>query len=75
VLAIAERAGGIGVDGPDRLIWHLPVGDSVDGQFQAIACSADEGIVLHGPRREVPLQLNTRGEQWCGSCLERARDS
>jgi hypothetical protein len=72
MLAVAERAGGIGND-TEPVIWHIPVGDSVEAMFQAIACSAEEGIVLHGPSRDVPLQLNSPGEEWCDACLAKNR--
>lgn len=67
MLATPERVRGIG-DEPDRLIWHKPVGQPV-ADFQAIACSAEEGITLPWGNRQVPLQLNVPNESWCPDCL------
>lgn len=69
MLAVAERARRIGVDDTEQVIWHVPVGDSVDATFQAIASSDEDCIVLHGPKCDAPLQLNTPGEAWCDTCL------
>jgi hypothetical protein len=67
MLATPERIRGYGHD-PDLIVWHKPAGPAV-ADFQPIACSADEGITLPWPRREVPLQLDVPNESWCPDCL------
>lgn len=67
MLATPERVSGYGRT-PDRMIWHKPVGRAVE-EFQAIACSKDEGITLPWPKAEVPLRLNKENETWCVACL------
>lgn len=67
MLAIAERVPGTAGRG-DTLIWHKPVGRVVE-EFQAIACSSEEGITLPPAKRDVPLNLDTLGQSWCGNCL------
>lgn len=67
MLATPER-----VVGTDRLIWHKPVGRIME-EFQAITCSDEDGIVMPGPRRNVPLGLDEPGERWCEKCLARIR--
>jgi uncharacterized protein (DUF2237 family) len=71
MLATPERIPGRG-GGPDDLIWHKPVGRVVE-DFQAIACSDEEGIVLPWSKRDVPLTLDEPGERWCPTCLTLAR--
>ena len=65
MLATQER---VRKDGRTVVVWHKPVGRAV-GEFQAIACSEDEGIVLPGPKKDVPLDLDQPGERWCPDCL------
>lgn len=50
------------------LMWHKPVGPVVD-EFQPIACSETEGIVMPWPKQDVPLSLDKPGERWCTDCL------
>lgn len=52
------------------LVWHKAVG-RCDGQcdFHPIACSSTEGIVMPGPKQDVPLSLNEAGQRWCPDCL------
>jgi uncharacterized protein (DUF2237 family) len=50
------------------LIWHKPVGRAQE-EFQAIACSDSDGIVLPAPKQDVPLSLAKPGERWCADCL------
>ncbi|WP_432180909.1 hypothetical protein [Streptomyces sp. NBC_00063] len=52
----------------ETLVWHKPVGDTVN-EFQAIACSDTDGIVLPAPKQDVPLDLDKPGERWCPECL------
>lgn len=54
---------------PDRLVWHKPVGTASD-DFQAIACSNEEGIVLPTGIRDVPVKLDEPGQTWCAECLK-----
>lgn len=54
---------------PDQLVWHKPVGPASD-DFQAIACSSEEGIVLPTGIRDVPVRLDVPGESWCAECLK-----
>jgi hypothetical protein len=73
MLATPERIRGQGAT-PDTTIWHKPVGDCKgDCDFHPIACSDDEGIVLPGGTRNVPLNLDEPGERWCPACLALAR--
>lgn len=67
MLAIAERVQD-GLRDPEVRVWHKPVGRMAD-DFQAIACSSDEGIVLPGGVRDVPVELDEPGQRWCGDCL------
>ncbi|MFD8088593.1 hypothetical protein [Streptomyces malaysiensis] len=71
MLAISERVPGTS-DAPDKLIWHKPVGRIVE-EFQAIACSDEEGITLPWAKRDVPLRLDKPGESWCPHCLKLAK--
>ncbi|MGW5123285.1 hypothetical protein ACWEQ7_04320 [Streptomyces sp. NPDC004069] len=66
--ATAERVRG--TDGQTETVWHKARG-RCDGQcdFHAIACSDTEGIVLPGPNRDMPLNLDVPGERWCPDCL------
>ena len=68
MLATQER---VRLDGGQVVIvWHKPVGRcDGDCDFHAIACSAEEGIVLPGPKRDVPIRLDEPGERWCVDCL------
>lgn len=68
MLATPERVRGYSQE-PDRIVWHKPYGRG-DGDFQAIACSPDEGIVLPWPKKDVPLRLDVAGEEWCPDCLK-----
>ncbi|WP_405531472.1 hypothetical protein OG592_26900 [Streptomyces avidinii] len=54
------------------IVWHKPVGRREE-EFQAIACSDTEGIVMPWPKQEVPLTLDKPGERWCPDCLTIAR--
>lgn len=59
-------------DGLTVLVWHkVAQPEDCDGEcdFHPIACSADEGIILPGPMRDVPLTLDEPGQRWCGDCL------
>ncbi|MEU5043251.1 hypothetical protein [Streptomyces griseorubiginosus] len=67
MLAIAERVLGQDSRG-DTLIWHKPVGRVVE-EFQAIACSAEDGITLPPAKQNVPISLDKPGERWCRDCL------
>ncbi|MFC5910645.1 hypothetical protein [Streptacidiphilus monticola] len=67
MIAVPERVLGRGLE-PDRLVWHKPVGGVVQ-DFQAIACSDEEGLVLPAGERDVPLDLRVPGESWCVECL------
>ncbi|MEU5043134.1 hypothetical protein [Streptomyces griseorubiginosus] len=71
MLAISERVQGDTV-WTESLVWHKPVGRAVE-EFQPIACSDTEGIVLPGGKREVPLRLDKPGERWCPNCLAAIR--
>lgn len=66
--ATAERVSG-GWHEPDRLVWHKPVG-SASNDFQAIACSSEEGIVFPTGIRDVPVRLDEPGQSWCAECLK-----
>jgi len=69
MLATSERVRD--TDGrTEVLVWHKSVG-RCDGQcdFHPIACSQDEGIMLPGPKQDVPLSLDKPGESWCPDCL------
>lgn len=68
MLATSERLRGAGRT--ETLVWHKSVGRcSGDCDFHAITCNADEGIVLPGPKQDVPLRLDKPGEKWCPDCL------
>ncbi|MFE2852694.1 hypothetical protein ACFXJO_16385 [Streptomyces lavendulae] len=67
MIATAERVRGYGLD-PDRLVWHVPVGTVVE-DFQAIACSDQEGLAVSSGERDVPLHLKASDESWCPQCL------
>ncbi|MEV7835265.1 hypothetical protein AB0P12_32275 [Streptomyces subrutilus] len=67
VIATSERVRGRGLD-PDRLVWHVPVGAVIE-DFQAIACSDEEGLAVSSGEREVPLHLDVSDESWCLECL------
>ena len=67
MLAIAERVPGTNGRN-DTLIWHKPIGRVVE-EFQAIACSSEEGITLPPAKQDVPLNLDTPGQRWCDDCL------
>jgi hypothetical protein len=69
MLATSERVRGDG-GRTEVLVWHKPVG-RCDGEcdFHAIACSAEEGIVLPSPKQDVPISLDKLGERWCPTCL------
>ncbi|MFD5013808.1 hypothetical protein [Streptomyces chartreusis] len=69
MIATSERVRGCGL-GPDRLVWHVPVGAVVE-DFQAIACSEVEGLAVSSGQREVPLHLDVPEESWCPECLVR----
>lgn len=69
MLAVAER---VTQGMTETLVWHKPVG-RVEEEFQAIACSDDEGITFPPPKREVPLRLDASGERWCAACLDHIR--
>ncbi|GAA1065186.1 hypothetical protein [Streptomyces asiaticus] len=69
MIAVPERVRG---RDEDVLVWHKPVGRVVE-EFQAIACSADEGITMPGPKQNVPLHLDKPSERWCADCLKLAR--
>lgn len=74
MLATSERVRDTDGQG-DVLIWHKAVG-RCDGQcdFHPIACSDTEGIVLPGPKQDVPLSLDKPGERWCTNCLALPRN-
>uniref|UniRef100_UPI003F4993E3 hypothetical protein n=1 Tax=Streptomyces chartreusis TaxID=1969 RepID=UPI003F4993E3 len=67
MIATSERVRGSGPDA-DLLIWHVPVGAVVE-DFQAIACSDEEGLAVPSGQRDVPLRLDATGESWCLRCL------
>lgn len=67
MLATPERVRGEG-GRTEVVVWHKPVGRVVE-EFQAIACSDSEGIVMPWPRKDVPLGLDKPGERWCEGCL------
>lgn len=69
--ATAERIRGRYPE-PDRLVWHKPAGPASD-DFQAIACSDEEGIVLPTGTRDVPVKLDEPGQSWCAECLSADR--
>ncbi|MCI3279194.1 hypothetical protein [Streptomyces cylindrosporus] len=69
MLATSERVRA--ADGrTDVLVWHKSAG-RCDGQcdFHPIACSDTEGIVMPGPKQDVPISLDKPGERWCSDCL------
>jgi hypothetical protein len=71
MLAIAERVPGR--DGHnDLLIWHKPVGRVVE-EFQAIACSSEDGITMPPAKQDIPRRLDRKGERWCSDCLALTR--
>jgi hypothetical protein len=61
--AVQERIPSYSTSIPDRFIWHRPNGRPVE-DFQAIACSTEEGITLPGPSREIPAS----DANWCQDC-------
>lgn len=67
MLAIPERVQGDTV-WTETVVWHKPVGRAVE-EFQPIACSDTEGIVMPPPKQDVPLSLDKPGESWCQNCL------
>ncbi|MFJ9752971.1 hypothetical protein [Streptomyces chartreusis] len=67
MIATSERVRGRGL-GSGQLVWHVPVGAVVE-DFQAIACSQEEGLAVSSGVREVPLDLDVLGESWCLECL------
>ncbi|MFJ6380080.1 hypothetical protein ACIQI7_08780 [Kitasatospora sp. NPDC092039] len=71
MIATPERVRGREL-APDRLIWHKPAGPVVE-DFQAIACSDEEGLVMPWGQRDVPLDLDVPGETWCAACLGMAQ--
>ncbi|RSS41590.1 hypothetical protein EF912_31360 [Streptomyces sp. WAC07061] len=71
VIATAERVLAPGF-GTDRLIWHVPAGGLVE-DFQALACSDQEGLSAPGGPRDVPVDLDVPGQSWCPRCLMLAR--
>ncbi|WP_030570252.1 hypothetical protein [Streptomyces aureocirculatus] len=57
-------------------VWHLLAdGQDCNGDcdWHPISCSDEEGIVAPGGTRDVPLDLDERGQRWCGDCLVLAR--
>ncbi len=75
MLAVSERVKGYGRE-PDTIVWHRSkAGHRCTGacDFHPIACSDDEGIVLPGPKQDVPLTLDRPGERWCTDCLTVAK--
>lgn len=66
MLAVSERVTGRG-GVTKELIWHKPEGPDPDAWFQPIKCGG--GIVMRGPKRDVPLTLDKPGEKWCTDCL------
>lgn len=72
MLATPERVRGDG-GRTEVLVWHKPVGRVVE-EFQPIACSSTEGIVMPWPKQEVPLCLDKAGERWCAGCLAAIRE-
>lgn len=73
MLATPERVRGDG-GRTEVLVWHKPVGRVVE-EFQPIACSDTEGIVMPPPRQDVPLGLDKPGERWCSGCLASIRSA
>ena len=73
MLATPERIRGDG-GRTEVTIWHRPVGRVVE-EFQPIACSETEGIVMPWPKKDVPLTLDVPGERWCPDCLAAIRRS
>lgn len=71
MLATPERVRGDG-GRTEVLVWHKPVGRVVE-EFQPIACSDTEGIVMPWPKQDVPLRLDKPGERWCAGCVAAAR--
>ena len=69
MLAIRER---VAEGRTETLVWHKPVGRVVE-EFQGIACSDTEGIVMPPPKQDVPLCLEKPGERWCADCLAAIR--
>ncbi|QWF85790.1 hypothetical protein [Amycolatopsis sp. CA-230715] len=72
MLAVAERVHGPH-DGTHDVVWHKPVGHDPDALFQRIACSDVDGIVMPGPKYQVPAKLDWPGERWCPDCRPTAR--
>lgn len=59
-------------DGRTVQVWHmLAAGQTCDGEcdFHRIACSSEDGIVLPGVVRDVPVELDEPGQRWCADCL------
>lgn len=71
MLATSERVRGDG-GRTEVVVWHKPVGRVVE-EFQPIACSSTEGIVMPPPKQDVPLRLDKAGERWCADCLAAIR--
>lgn len=71
MLATPERIRGDG-GRTETLVWHKPAGRAVE-EFQPIACSSTEGIVMPPPKQDVPLSLDKAGERWCADCLAAIR--
>lgn len=72
MLATPERIRGDG-GRTETLVWHKPAGRVVE-EFQPIACSSTEGIVMPWPKQDVPLRLEKAGERWCPDCLAAIRE-
>ncbi|MDX2998142.1 hypothetical protein PV382_23930 [Streptomyces scabiei] len=66
--AVQERIPSNSASTTDRVLFHRPVGRPVE-EFQAIACSDDEGITLPGAVRDVPPS----DAAWCPSCRAAAK--
>jgi hypothetical protein len=72
MLAVPERVAPRTADQPEEVVWHKPIGRPVE-EFQAIACSGEEGITFPPPKQNIPLRLNKPGERWCEPCLALTR--
>lgn len=61
--AVQERVPSHSSTIPDRIVFHRPVGRAVE-EFQAIACSTEDGITMPGGPRDV----SASDPAWCPNC-------
>lgn len=76
MLATPERIPGHG-RARDQTVWHKPAPGhrcAGDCDFHPIACSAQEGIAVPGPKQDVPLHIDKDHETWCANCLSLIRE-